>query len=193
MFLLISITSSIIFLGCHAITSYSADPKQFINRPIIMHRKPWLGTIAGITSILVFITLPINGWFIAKWLGVFSLPIFWFAATNPTISFLLKYPSSIRKCNDFIVHARKLALLVPILQHLTRVLKSTVENSKMGCLNKPFSSIKNLFLEVKRCTSWLNVAYEKGKKYLLIRNPFIQVMFGGTAWIILTILNLIIL
>jgi hypothetical protein len=90
-----------------------------------MHRKPWLGTIAGITSILVFITLPINGWFIAKWLGFFSLPIFWFAATNPTVSFLLKY--------------------------------------------------------------------EKGKKYLLIRNPFVQVMFGGTAWIILTILNLIIL
>ncbi len=125
MFLLISIASSVIFLGCHVITSYSADPKQFINRPIIMHRKPWLGTIAGITSILVFITLPINGWFIAKWLGFFSLPIFWFAATNPTVSFLLKY--------------------------------------------------------------------EKGKKYLLIRNPFVQVMFGGTAWIILTILNLIIL
>ncbi|MFA5049349.1 MAG: hypothetical protein WC516_10060 [Patescibacteria group bacterium] len=89
LFLLMSVLSSVTFWGCHIITLYG-EREQFINKPLIMHQKPWIGTIAGIFSVIVFLSLFVNGWFIARWLGMVALPIFWFII-NPRVSSLLKW------------------------------------------------------------------------------------------------------
>ena len=98
LFLLTSVLSSVTFLGCHVITSYNADPGQFLNKPIIMHRNPWLGTLTGILSIVVFLSLFLNGWFIAKWLGIVTLPISWFII-NSTVSVHLKWEAGKKYSN----------------------------------------------------------------------------------------------
>jgi hypothetical protein len=90
LFFLISFFISIVFLGCHVITSYVADPKQaFYNMPPIMHRNPWMGNLAGILSFIVFFSLFINGWYIGEF-GIVPLLAFWFVS-NSKISSYFKF------------------------------------------------------------------------------------------------------
>ncbi|NBX03079.1 MAG: hypothetical protein EBR02_03240 [Alphaproteobacteria bacterium] len=90
LFFLISFSSSVAFIGCHVITAFQVDEKNALNKPMILHRYPWIGSLAGFLSIAIFISLFINGWILAEWLGLICLPVVWFA-TNSVISSLVKY------------------------------------------------------------------------------------------------------
>lgn len=92
-FIFTALLGSICFLSTHVITAYTADAKQFLNRPMVMHRYPWIGSLAGLLSITVFILIPINGWFIWGWTGVASLTLFWLLISN-SISPIRHYVST---------------------------------------------------------------------------------------------------
>jgi hypothetical protein len=93
--LMTSLASSLCFLGCHSITGYIADPRQsIVNMPHIMYKHPWLGNVAVLLSILVFILVPLNGWLIGRWIGMISLFLFWFIVSNPFVTRVTAYRST---------------------------------------------------------------------------------------------------
>lgn len=93
--LMTSLASSLCFLGCHSITGYISDPGHSrANIPIIMNKHPWLGNVAALMSILVFISVPLNGWLIGRWIGMISLFLFWFIVSNPFVTRVTAYRST---------------------------------------------------------------------------------------------------
>lgn len=94
-FVITAVVASLCFRGFHEITGYVADPTRTVaTRPHIMYRYPWLGNFAGVLSGLVFLLVPLNGWFIWHWQGLIGITLFWWIVTNPLVSFLTAYRSS---------------------------------------------------------------------------------------------------
>lgn len=92
---LTSLAGSVCFLGCHTITGYVADPHQFVDRPIIMHRHPWIVNVTGPLSVLILIVILLNGWFIWRWLGVVVIFLFWILISNWVVKRLTTYRSTV--------------------------------------------------------------------------------------------------
>lgn len=86
-----SLIASVAMIGFHAIASYAADPRQFMNRPMIIHRHPWLGTVAGLLSICVLVLVALNGWLYFGIFGVAFMIPFWLTITNPLVRLLTTY------------------------------------------------------------------------------------------------------
>lgn len=91
---LTGLAASICFVGCHTITGYVADDQQFLNRPHLMHRKPWIANVTGILSGIVFVLVPLNGWLVRGWTGAIALLLFWLSLCNPLVKTATTYRSS---------------------------------------------------------------------------------------------------
>lgn len=78
----------------YVLTAYVADEQQFVNRPMIMHRFPMIGTGAGFISIVIFIIIPVNGWLIGDWTGAILLTLFWLLISNPIVRTITAYRST---------------------------------------------------------------------------------------------------
>ena len=89
---LTALAASICFVGCHTITGYVADDRQFSNRPHLMHRQPWIANVTGILSGIVFLLVPLNGWLVWGWMGAIALLLFWLSLCNPLVKLESTYP-----------------------------------------------------------------------------------------------------
>lgn len=94
--ILTAASAAICFLGCNMLRAFMKDPRQFTNRPLLMHHHPWIGNVAApVLTVLVLILIPINGWFISGGWGVLEMFFCWLVFM-PFVKSLTTYRSSYR-------------------------------------------------------------------------------------------------
>ena len=94
MLFLVSISASYCIIGSHELTSLMVDPRKRLNRPSLLCDYPIVANIAGVSTLLITVLVPLIGWVVAGFPGLIGLPVTSVFLTLPSVKYFTAYRGS---------------------------------------------------------------------------------------------------